>query len=133
MCVPLSGWPNSYAMHTESRSLSGTSLLIFNLLNQNKMETIDIHEGDNGITFFSLMVEGREVGRMMINITAGILKAGHTGVDISQRHNGYGRKLVDAVVEYARNNDMKVIPDCGFVAMMFNKYTERYGDIRGTR
>lgn len=33
------------------------------------MDIIDIHEGDNGITFFSLMVDGREVGKMMVNIT----------------------------------------------------------------
>ncbi|GAA4318986.1 GNAT family N-acetyltransferase [Compostibacter hankyongensis] len=97
------------------------------------METIDIHEGDNGITFFSLKIDDREVGRMMIDISPGILRAGHTGVDLSQRHNGYGKKLVEAVVDYARKNDLKVIADCGFVAMMFNKYPERYGDIRGTR
>jgi len=97
------------------------------------MDIIDIHKGDNGITFFSLMVDGREVGRMMVNITPGILRAGHTGVDLSQRHNGYGKKLVDAVVDYARKNDLKVIPECGFVAMMFNKHLELYGDIRGTR
>ena len=97
------------------------------------METIDIHEGNNGIIFFSLLSNGREVGRMLINITPGILTAGHTGVDISQRHNGYGKKLVDAVVDYARKNNLKVIPDCGFVAMMFTKYPELYGDIRGAR
>jgi len=97
------------------------------------METIDIHEGDNGITFLSLKVDSLEVGRMMINITPGILRAGHTGVDLSQRHNGYGKKLVDAVVDYARKNDLKVTPECGFVAMMFNKYPELYGDIRGAR
>ena len=97
------------------------------------METIDMHEGDNGISFFSLLVDGREVGRMMINITPGKLRAGHTGVDISQQHNGYGKKLVDAVVDYARKNDLKVIPDCGFVGMMFKKYPELYGDIQGTR
>lgn len=97
------------------------------------METIDIHEGENGITFFSLIIDGREVGRMLVNISAGILKAGHTGVDISQRKNGYGKKLVDAVVDYARKNDLKVIPDCGFVGMMFNKYPELYDEIRGMR
>jgi hypothetical protein len=97
------------------------------------MDIIDIHEGDNGITFFSLMVGGREVGRMMIHMTPGLLKAGYTGVDLSQRNKGYGKKLVDAVVDYARKNDLKVIPECGFVAMMFNKYPELYGDIRGTR
>lgn len=97
------------------------------------METIDIQEDDKGISFFSLRIDDREVGRIMINIAPGILRAGHTVVDISQRHNGYGKKLVDAVVDYARKNDLKVIPDCGFVAMTFNRYPERYGDIRDTR
>jgi predicted GNAT family acetyltransferase len=97
------------------------------------METIDLRKGDNGLSFFSLMIDGKEVGRMMITISPGILRAGHTGVDISQRHNGYGKKLIDAVVDYARKNDLKVIPDCGFVGMMFNKYPELYGDIRGMR
>ena len=97
------------------------------------METIDMHEGDSGITFFSLKINNIEVGRIMIYITGGILRAGHTGVDLSHRRKGYGKKLVDAVAGYARKNDLKVIPDCGFVAMMFNKYPDLYADIRGTR
>lgn len=98
------------------------------------MDTIKIHKGGNGITFFSLIVDGREVGRMLVDITSSnTLIAGHTGVDVSQWHKGYGRKLVDAVVDYARKNNLKVIPDCGFVAMMFNKYPELYQDIRTTR
>lgn len=97
------------------------------------MDTINIHEGDNGTTFFSLIIDGRKVASMIVTITLGVLTAGNTGVDLSQRRNGNGKKLVDAVVDYARKNDLKVIPECGFVAMMFNKYPELYGDIRGTR
>lgn len=97
------------------------------------MEAIEIHEGDKGITFFSLKIDDREVGRMMVDVNGGILRAGHTGVDLSQRRNGYGKKLVEAVVDYARQNNLKVVPDCGFVAMMFNKYPELYGDVRGER
>ncbi len=92
-----------------------------------------MHEGQSGITFFSLKIDEREVGRMMVHMLPGILRAGHTSVDISQRRSGYGQKLIDAVVAYARKNELKVIPDCGFVAMVFNKYPEVYGDIRGTR
>jgi len=97
------------------------------------MHIIDIHEGNSGTTFFSLMVDGREVGRIVCNIRPGILRVGHTGVDLSQRRKGYGKKLVDAAVDYARKNDLKMIPECGFVAMMFNKYPELYDDIRGAR
>jgi hypothetical protein len=95
-----------------------------------KMEKIEIHEGEKGITFFSLNVNGQEVGRMMVNISPGILKAGYTSVGLTERKNGFGKRLVNAVVDYARENRLKIIPECGFVAMMFNKYPETYGDIR---
>ena len=94
------------------------------------MEKIEMHEGEKGISFFSLNVDGKEVGRMTVNITPGILKAGYTSIGLTQRKSGYGRVLVNAVVEYARENSLKIIPECGFVAMMFNKYPETYGDIR---
>lgn len=94
------------------------------------MEKIEIHEGEKGISFFSLIVDNKEVGRIKVNITPGILKAGYTSVGLTERKSGYGRKLVNAVVDYARENSLKIIPECGFVAMMFNKYPETYGDIR---
>lgn len=94
------------------------------------MEKIEIHEGEKGISFFSLHVDDQEVGRMMVSVTPGILEAGYTSVGFAQRKNGYGKKLVDAVVEYSRKNDLKVIAKCGFVAMMFNRYPETYGGIR---
>jgi len=96
------------------------------------MEKIEIREGEKGTSFFSINADGQEVGRMMVNIAPGILKAGYTSVGLTQRKNGYGRKLVSTVVDYARENNLKIIPECGFVAMMFNKYPEIYGDIRAT-
>src|ERR1044072_4106290 len=94
------------------------------------MEKIEIHEGPKGISFFSLHADGQEVGRMLVSVTPDILEAGYTNGVLTQRKNGYGKKLVDAVVDYARRNNLKVIAKCGFVAMMFNKYPETYGDIR---
>ena len=94
------------------------------------MEKIEIHEGENGISHFSINVNGEEVGRMLININDQILKAGYTSIGLTHRKGGFGKKLVDAVVGYARENNLKIIPECGFVAMMFNKYPETYGDVR---
>lgn len=94
------------------------------------MEKIEIHEGQNGISFFSLHADGQEVGRMLVSVASNILEAGYTSVGFAQRKNGYGKKLIDAVVDYARENNLKVKAKCGFVAMMFNKYPETYGDIR---
>jgi uncharacterized protein len=97
------------------------------------METIEKSEGENGVNFFSYKIDGKEAARMLVIITPGVLKAGHTGVDLSQRRKGLGTKLVDAMVQFARENNLKVLPECGFVSMLFNKYPERYGDIRAAR
>lgn len=96
------------------------------------MEKIEIHSGEKGISFFSLNVDDREVGRMLVSSTLGVLEAGYTTIDLGQRGSGYGKKLVDAVVDYARENRLKVKAKCGFVSMIFNKYPETYGDIRET-
>ncbi|HZW71770.1 MAG TPA: GNAT family N-acetyltransferase [Hanamia sp.] len=97
------------------------------------MEEIKLHESEKGISFFSLTVDDQEVGRMLVSISPGILKAGYTSVGLTQRGNGYGGKLLNAVVNYARENDLKIIPECGFVGMMFNKYPELYEEIRAGR
>ena len=94
------------------------------------MEKIEIHSGEKGISFFSLAVDGREVGRMLVNSAPGIIEAGYTTIDLGQHKKGYGMKLVNAVVDYARENNLKVKAKCGFVSMIFNKYPETYGDIR---
>ncbi|UAY56014.1 GNAT family N-acetyltransferase [Arachidicoccus terrestris] len=94
------------------------------------METIEIHEGEKGISFFSLNIDGKEIGRMTVSVKADTLKAGYTSIGLTHRKGGYGKKLVNSVVEYARENNLKIIPECGFVAMMFNKHPDLYDDIR---
>jgi len=97
------------------------------------MEKIEIHEGEKGISFFSLHANDKEVGRMLVNVNAEILEAGYTSVGLDQRKNGYGKKLVNAVVDYARENNLKIKATCGFVAMIFKKHPELYGDILARR
>ena len=75
------------------------------------MEEFEIQKGEKGISFFSLKVDGQEVGRMKVSINPGILKAGYTSVGLTQRNNGYGSKLVSAVVDYARDNSLKILPE----------------------
>ena len=95
------------------------------------MEKIEIHEGEKGLSFFSIHESGgAEVGRMTVSVKGSKLEAGYTSVAFAQRKNGYGKKLIDAVVDYAKENNLKVVAKCGFVAMIFNKYPEAYKDIR---
>ena len=48
----------------------------------------------------------------------------HTEVSDALRGQNVGYKLVDAAVEYARANDIRIIPLCPFARAVFKKKTE---------
>ena len=45
----------------------------------------------------------------------------HTGVSDEQSGQGLGKKLVNSVVEYARNNNLKIIASCPFAKDVLEK------------
>lgn len=48
----------------------------------------------------------------------------HTDVDPSLKGQGIGKKLLEALVEYVRSKNMKVIPLCPFANATFQKMKE---------
>ncbi len=47
----------------------------------------------------------------------------HTEVDESLKGQGIGRKLLDQLVEYVRQNNIKVLPLCPYANSVFQKDT----------
>lgn len=58
----------------------------------------------------------------------GLLIIDHTGVDESLRGQGVAQKLVKAVVDKARAENLKVIPLCPFAKLQFER-NEQYRDV----
>ncbi|MHA6534181.1 GNAT family N-acetyltransferase [Paenibacillus sp. BAC0078] len=52
----------------------------------------------------------------------------HTFVDTAYRGQGLGDKLVKAIVEYARENGIKIVPLCPFAKGRFEQHSE-YADV----
>lgn len=48
----------------------------------------------------------------------------HTEVTEQLREKGVGKQLVMAAVEYARENDLKILPLCSFTKSVFEKVDE---------
>ncbi len=48
----------------------------------------------------------------------------HTDVDDSLRGQGAGMQLLNAAVQFARENNLNVLPLCPFAAAMFKKVPE---------
>jgi predicted GNAT family acetyltransferase len=52
----------------------------------------------------------------------------HTEVDDALRGTGTGRKLVAAAVDWARDEELKLLPLCPFAKSVFDK-TPEFGDV----
>ncbi|MBN2639961.1 MAG: N-acetyltransferase [Bacteroidales bacterium] len=53
----------------------------------------------------------------------------HTGVDQQFGGKGYAKQLVMKVVEYARENNLKIVPVCSYAKRVFDR-DESLNDLR---
>lgn len=72
--------------------------------------------------YFSAVVDGKEAGKIYYSLT------GETGLIISHTEvpkyfsgQSIGKKLVMQVVEFARENNLKILPLCPFAKSIFEK------------
>ena len=87
------------------------------------MEIQQINDTRKG--YFEAVEDGKEAGKMTYT-WAGDSKfiIDHTEVSPDFNGKGVGKKLVMATVEYARTNNVKIIPLCPFAKSVFDKVEE---------
>lgn len=87
-------------------------------------DSLDGHKGQ-----FTAWFLGREAGLMTFSM-AGDDKfiIDHTEVNEAFNGKGFGRKLVAHAVEYARGNNLKIIPLCPYAKGVFQR-TPEYADV----
>lgn len=78
---------------------------------------------------FYLMQDGEQMGEMMIGIADNVLTAYHTEIIPQAEGKGLARKLLDAMVAYAREHQLKVLPLCVYVHAQFKRHPEEFADI----
>ncbi|WP_426485622.1 GNAT family N-acetyltransferase [Flavobacterium sp. 2] len=87
------------------------------------MEIQQINDTRRG--YFEALEDGKQAGKMTYT-WAGDSKfiIDHTEVNEEFNGKGVGKKLVMASVEYARANNLKIIPLCPFAKSVFDKVPE---------
>ncbi|AWK05393.1 GNAT family N-acetyltransferase [Flavobacterium crocinum] len=87
------------------------------------MEIQQINDTRRG--YFEAVEDGKEAGKMTYT-WAGDSKfiIDHTEVSPDFNGKGVGKKLVLAAVDYARANNVKIIPLCPFAKSVFDKVEE---------
>ena len=77
---------------------------------------------------FQIEHEGRRVAELTYHRSGPDIVVTHTWVDPGRRGRGDAKRLVDALVAYARAEKAKIVPLCSYVAKV-TRGTE-YGDVR---
>jgi uncharacterized protein len=89
--------------------------------------TLKLNQKNHGA--FYLMQHGEQVGEMVIGVFDNNLTVFHTEILPQAEGKGLAMKLVDAMVAYAREHHLMVIPRCAYVHAQFKKHPETYADI----
>lgn len=82
--------------------------------------------------FVAKMDDGAKAGELTYTLEGSDLRANHTGTNPAFRGRGVATRLVEAAVAYARENGLRIVPICPFVASLFEKHPEQYRDIMKT-
>jgi predicted GNAT family acetyltransferase len=75
--------------------------------------------------FFYIDIEGNQEAKMTF-VFAGDDKIiiDHTEVNPGNEGKGFGKKMVTKAVEWARKNNIKIVPLCPFAKSVFDKVPE---------
>lgn len=69
----------------------------------------------------SLMQGDREIGFLKYGIVDNIMYINGVVVDEAFRGQGLAKKIMNAGVDYAKNNNYKIIPRCSYVVSAFDR------------
>ncbi|MCW3107178.1 MAG: N-acetyltransferase [Segetibacter sp.] len=88
---------------------------------------LSLNEKNHGA--FYLMDGADQLGEMVVGISGANLTVYHTEVSTNAEGKGVAKKLLTAMVEHARKNNLKVIPLCPYVHAQFRRHPDQYADI----
>ncbi|QTN38253.1 N-acetyltransferase [Cryomorphaceae bacterium] len=93
------------------------------------MELKNEFDGRKGAYYFDQ--DGQRMGESTYTMAGpDKLIIDHTEVDDSLQGTGKAAQLVQAIVDHARENQLKIMPLCPFARLMFDKKGEEWADVR---
>ncbi|MGZ3764963.1 MAG: GNAT family N-acetyltransferase [Mucilaginibacter sp.] len=89
---------------------------------------IKLEQRRSNIGSFYIDADGTWLGHMDFLIKAGVMNIYHTEVSEELHGLHMGEKLVEAGVNFARENHLKVLPTCTFARSVFDR-VKAYQDL----
>ncbi|WP_419870427.1 GNAT family N-acetyltransferase [Chryseobacterium sp. CT-SW4] len=76
-----------------------------------------------------LFSEDKKAGKMDISVMGNKLTVYHTEVNPEYEGKGFARILLEKLISYARENELKIVPLCPYVHAQFKRHPEEYNDV----
>ena len=93
------------------------------------MERIEVVLDEKNIGEIQLFSDDKQAGKMDISISRDLLRVFHTEVDEAHNGKGFAKLLLNKLVSYAREKNLKIIPLCPFVHAQFKRRPEEFQDV----
>ncbi len=84
---------------------------------------------ENGEGLFYIEHLRKQIGRIDIKIFDKTLSALHTEVNPAYEGKGFAKKMFLEMIDYARENKLKVKAECSYVNLQFKKVAGEYADV----
>lgn len=76
-----------------------------------------------------LFSDDQKAGKMDISVIGEKLTVYHTEVSEEYEGRGFAKILLEKLVSYARENNLKIVPLCPYVNAQFKRHPEEYNDV----
>lgn len=86
------------------------------------------HERSDHDGVFIMEHGGRQIGELHYRLTGGRAIVTHTEVARDMREKGLGQLLVDAMVQWARAEKLKIVPLCSYAKAVLDR-TPAHADV----
>src|SRR5690242_3475461 len=93
------------------------------------MEEVKLNLNEKGKGAFYIMEGQVQLGERMDSVSKENLTVYHTEVSAKAEGKGLAKKMLNAMVGYARKKKLKVIPLCPFVHAQFKRHPEEFADV----
>ena len=93
------------------------------------MEEVQLSLNEKKHGRFYINENDEQIAEMQIGISGNDLTVYHTEVSPDHEGRGLAKKVLTAMVDYARKNQLKVIALCPYVFAQFKRHPQEYDDI----
>ena len=93
------------------------------------MNAIELKWKNESKGAFVMEEGGERVAEMVVGISGKDLTVYHTEVSDKLKGQGVATLLLSAMISYAREHKLKVIPLCPYVNAQFKRHPEEYSDV----